>query len=181
MRPTSQVPSTLTGPATSPTPTTLCRRRSHRRNVSRISWDLSASATIPESWYTITRVASSPHASGGLLLTTVTTGSSYSTAAGRSGRPRTVRPPPKSPNRNRPSSPPNLGAVGARTPNAFSPPARVATLSFSMRATRGSTPVLWREGRDGQGVYQGPPTSTPTASSTSRAVLSTPMRNWRGG
>ncbi|HVD44155.1 MAG TPA: rhodanese-like domain-containing protein [Rubrobacter sp.] len=45
----------------------------------------------------------------------------------------------------------------------------------------GSTPVPWREGRPERGVYQGPPTSTPIASSTPRAVPSTPTRSWRGG
>src|SRR5215212_6014326 len=130
---------------------------------------------------TTTRVASSPHASGGPLLTTVTMGSLSSTAAGRSGRPRTVRPPPKSPIRSWPSSPLNPGAAGGRTPRRSSPRARAATPTFSMRATRGSTPVPWREGRPERGVYQGPPTSTPIASSTPRAVPSTPTRSWRGG
>ena len=71
-----------------------CRRRSHRQNVSLILWDLSASATIPASWFTTTRVASLPHASGGPLRTTATTVSSSSTAAGGSGWPKTVLPPP---------------------------------------------------------------------------------------
>src|SRR5919112_3022 len=37
------------------------------------------------------------------------------------------------------------------------------------------------EGGAGRGVYQGPPTSTPIASSTPRAVPSTPPKSWRGG
>ena len=96
-RPTSPAPSTWTGPATSPTPTTPCRRRSHRRNASLSLWALSASATIPHVVVYDHAGGQFATASGGPLRTTATTVSSSSTAAGRSGRPRAVRPPPEVP------------------------------------------------------------------------------------
>ena len=88
------------------------------------------------------------------------------------GRPTTDEVPRTGACRLCPRTPERLADGSRRSPR------REARPTFSMRATRGSTPAPWRVGRGGLGAYQGPPTSTPTASSTPRAAPSAPTRSW---
>src|SRR5215217_8221002 len=103
---------------------------------------------------------------------------SSSTVAGASGRPRTALRRTRSPLHSLTPSPPDQGPAGGRKPKrslARAPP------SFSMRATRVSTPVPWRGERQGRGTCRELRTSTPIASWIPTAVPSALRRSWSGG